>query len=841
LDARTKTSRIVLAFEPPRVTLVVDDEKADEGLVEVGAALDDLDGDRLRLERLRGAIDHAADRETLRQLCERHADAQADLGGAMAEALLPRSLRASLEQLLNASEVDVGRVEFGISTGSRQSREGRDLVGMPWEALEIGSSGTPLALRPTVDVYRVSGGIPRTSRRPPGPLRILAAVAQPLEDESVDELDGDIEVGYLQQVLEEADSGVQMVAAAAKVEGLEAILGSGRFDVLHLSAHGMPGFLRLEKWDGQGVDLPGSELKKMMKGAFTEFVVLSSCFSAQDGHGLRGAIQRGSVAMNSLQPAAISSVAAEVSDSGAPAVLAMGEAVSSGFALALCARVYRDLATGKSSVLRAVSDARRSLAAGLDDEGGHWTRLLEWATPILYLSRDPSFPPGETPSHGADDPRLVDIARELGALVRSPYVARPGIDQQIWNFIQGESDAVLLCYGPPGTGKTAAVARALLRTPVRGVAVMTGSQDADAVLASFADAVLIGRPNDEDAINVADTLRDRRLGCGERVDALSSYAATSGHLPTAVLWDRFDPMLDLRPPGKQSDPLIYEVGDEGVVELLERLRDAHAPKLKLLITARSHFRLRGHSGPALPAFNVGAMTEGQSRRLLELWLPVEARPDGLCGYFMREIGGNPGAAVELGEALRSDSGGVSPAELAELIGEIRRGIATVASLETIWGALDPHSRAAAARAAVFRRPVPRQTIYGQSTPSGRRLEAADPEQFARLKILTNHPARDVDLDVVDWDAAELSEELLRHLGEDIEQFPWLALTWTGVFSRFDGLMALGLLGVHATLYADPDEYNVLVPRWAAPYFESWGQEEAREGHLRALEYWLSSP
>jgi hypothetical protein len=88
----------------------------------------------------------------------------------LGESFLPGPVLSQLAKVLAAAERAHQPVRFGLAVPP-------ELAGLPWEALPSPDGRGPLALHPLVSVYRKTDAA--ATRRLPGPLRIVVAIAAP--------------------------------------------------------------------------------------------------------------------------------------------------------------------------------------------------------------------------------------------------------------------------------------------------------------------------------------------------------------------------------------------------------------------------------------------------------------------------------------------------------------------------------------------------------------------------------------------------------------------------------------------------------------------------------------
>lgn len=242
------------------------------------------------------------------------------------------------------------------------------LAALPWEALWDPTDGAYFCDRGDLVVVRWLrvAESPRASPRSRPPLRLLALLPDPRDEEP---LDGAAEWTAIRRSLARSGTGREVAGELIDpptLEGLRRRLDRGSCDVLHVVAHGLPGgpgeggLLSLEN-DVGGVDeVGGAELVRAFEvGAPPRLVVLNICHGAE----CSGDDPFDGMAQTLLRR-------------GVEAVVAMGSAISDAAAICFATAFYDALAEGQT-VEAAMVAARRRL--GLSPQ------RHELATPVLYM------------------------------------------------------------------------------------------------------------------------------------------------------------------------------------------------------------------------------------------------------------------------------------------------------------------------------------------------------------------------------------------------------------------------------------------------------------------------
>ena len=204
----------------------------------------------------------------------------------------------------------------------------------------------------------------------------MAARIKTINGITVDAIDVDGEQIAMKEALGELEDGRVKLSwvPSAKARDLRRMVGRGddqaRWDIVHFIGHGgfdadrVMGYIVVQEAGGsKGARLYADDLKDILlqPGRKPKLVVLNSCSGAQG------------------QPGELfSSTAAELIQSGIPAVVAMQFEISDNMGVAFSNAFYTYLADGLS-IERALANTRADLKA--DNFG-------EWISPVLYMRTD---------------------------------------------------------------------------------------------------------------------------------------------------------------------------------------------------------------------------------------------------------------------------------------------------------------------------------------------------------------------------------------------------------------------------------------------------------------------
>jgi O-acetyl-ADP-ribose deacetylase (regulator of RNase III) len=311
-----------------------------------------------------------------------------------------------------------------------------ELAALPWELMHNGEGF--LALRRDVTFVRqIPSPVPEQPPEVSGPLRILAASANPIDmvPLDLDAIRRALEEG-LRDLLASGRAAVTWLEHATAAE-LRRTVREG-YQVVHFEGHGgfepesQGGYLVLEDEGGRSVLLDAENAASLIKGAMPRLVVLNVGYSAARGRG-----------------AEVQSLAEALGGSGVPAVVAMQWPLRDVDAMAFYRGFYTALGAGLGLDV-AVAEGRRAieLEAGPDEESAAW-----WAAPVL-VSRTPvpAFRPlpawlARLSPEAGEAVRYAEAFRRAAGLdkVTTPhllaglYRESEGITRQLLTLFDGEA------------------------------------------------------------------------------------------------------------------------------------------------------------------------------------------------------------------------------------------------------------------------------------------------------------------------------------------------------------------------------------------------------------------
>ncbi|WP_373861850.1 tetratricopeptide repeat protein [Actinomadura hibisca] len=511
-----------------------------------------------------------------------------------------------------------------------------ELADLPWETLTPPGMTEPLALHPRVHLFRSVGNGGRRVDAPPGPLRVLVAMADPDRSDGVS-LDLEAELAKILDAVERPRRGAADRPGAfvnilnlGTVEEIREALLQQPYHVLHISCHAAPGKLLLE--DAQGaVDEVTTERfvrECLPAGRAVPLLVLSGCSTAlgagkdaEDEQNLSG-LARGLVA------------------AGVPAVLAMTAPVTDPYATELAGALYYELAMRESpDVLAAVSDARRLLEEGRRRlaEGTVKASLVEWATPALFLAGKPEAL--YDPKQEFEEIELP-VGPELAAAVPLRKVGQFVGRRRELRALLSEHPHVLL-HGIGGVGKSSLAAE-LLRRLGRSAGMIVsavGTTTPDQLLGDLGLCLL--RDSEDEAVRrLANEIRQPAHSWQDRLKMLAPLLA---RVPVTLLLDNFEDNL--------RDTAGHEVGNEYLSEFLAawiRMSGVH----RTLITCRYTFALPQRAHRRLKFRHLGPLSLAEARKLMWRLPGLDALSGEERVRAWADVGGHPRTLEYLDALLR---------------------------------------------------------------------------------------------------------------------------------------------------------------------------------------------
>ncbi len=516
------------------------------------------------------------------------------------------------------------------------------LLSLPFEAARLPDGRAP-ALQPGVHVARqLAGAVAHGVEPLAGPLRILAAVAAPDEDQTASvPLDRERELQTLLDVVDRAggDGRAQVtILEVAHPDQVRQALLAQSYHVLHISGHGTAGLIEMEDEDGRAVPVSPAGLADAIRasGRSLPLVFLSSCLSGLDAAGTAGFAQ-GLLA------------------GGIPQVVAMQRSVSDWYATRLAGAFYRHLGAMQAPLAgHALALARQEVETErqqLISRGERGPGLqAEYATPALFqrLAGDerPLLDGGLPPQPLRAVPPFATTAQMpilkegdlIGRRRELRRITRTLLDDPRTVAGQG-SKAGVLVQGIGGVGKSALAGRVMARLHTQGwIAAVALGRWGLGELAATVGAQLLGQTNPE-LQRAAALLLQTTLPDEARLQVLGQLLAGQRLL---LVLDNYEDNLALL--GREFlDPASEAI----LLALLGSARQG-----KVLITSRYPLPA---GGEWLASEHLGPLSLAETRRLIYRLPALAGGEPQFVSLALRQIGGHPRTLEYLDAILRHDA------------------------------------------------------------------------------------------------------------------------------------------------------------------------------------------
>ena len=597
-------------------------------------------------------------------------DALEEIGSLMGEVFLPGAVGEALTRVLAKARSQTIPVEFAVDLTECPE----ELRGLPWEGLRHRGVDGPLALHPLVVFYRLAVASP-TPRRVEGPLRIVVAIAAPLDGEP--KLDYESELRNIVASVREARAGgaeVRIVTFATTAE-IKKALGAGDVHVLHISCHGSAGRLILEDENGSARPVTARTLieEAIPPGKMPPVICLSACDTNVTD-----------------RPNNLPAVADELVSSGAPAVIGTETSVSDRYATLVFARVYAELAkatepdpatalaAARREVLRACESSERSRDRGEQVLSGWSVVTIQAAS-----SRETLFDPEAVRSGQRAPSKSIPMLGKIPALKVGSFVGRRREQLEIPRFLADEDRGGVVLHGIGGIGKTSLAGEILRRSreqrPDLVVVTVSGTITAEGLLNRIITELritLLKQRSDSDHLGILNMLGDPRAieDWDTRVRIMQDDFL--GQVPIIIVLDNFEDNLQ---PIQKDDNSHHDgpknhgkrrIADQRLADFLAVLARTPGPS-SLLITCRYRFELPDDGGEYLRWWGLGPLSFSETLRLAWDLPHVEALDDYQLHVLWASIGGHP-RTLEMLDALLGHGRGRLPRIEQELRQRLKR-------------------------------------------------------------------------------------------------------------------------------------------------------------------------
>jgi len=597
-------------------------------------------------------------------------DALEEIGSLMGEMFLPGAVGEALTRILAKARSQTIPVEFALDLTECPE----ELRRLPWEGLHHPEVDGPLALHPLVVFYRLAVASP-TPRRVEGPLRIVVAIAAPLDGEP--KLDYESELRNIVASVREAKAGganVRIVTFATTSE-IKKALDAGDVHVLHISCHGSAGQLILEDENGKARPVTARTLieEAIPPGKMPPVICLSACDTNVTD-----------------RPNNLPAVADELVSSGAPAVIGTETSVSDRYATLVFARVYAELAKApEPDPATALAAARRQVLQACENSersrDRHEQVLSGWSVVTIQAasSRETLFDPEAVRSGQRAPSKSIPMLGKIPALKVGSFVGRRREQLEIPRFLADEDRGGVVLHGIGGIGKTSLAGEILRRSreqrPDLVVVTVSGTITAEGLLNRIITELritLLKQRSYSDHLGILNMLGDPRAieDWDTRVRILQDDFL--GQVPIIIVLDNFEDNLQ----SIQKDDNSHHDGpknhgkrriaDQRLADFLAVLARTPGPS-SLLITCRYRFELPDDSGEYLRWWGLGPLSFSETLRLAWDLPHVEALDDYQLHVLWASIGGHP-RTLEMLDALLGHGRGRLPRIEQELRQRLKR-------------------------------------------------------------------------------------------------------------------------------------------------------------------------
>ncbi|NEO83596.1 MAG: CHAT domain-containing protein [Spirulina sp. SIO3F2] len=365
-----------------------------------------------------------------------------------------------------------------------------DILALPWELLHIPDGNFLFHSNPRISIRRqfnVTGGFNLVEFEPKAAVRILFVVSRPKDAGFIDPRSDAQAV--LDALAKEGEGKVAVeFLRPATLSALVDRLEDDRqppIDIIHFDGHGVydpdgrlfqearasdglsltrstpaeaanMGYLLFEDDKGGRALISAEKLASMLNEQNVGLIVLSACQSAMVGTAENKAEDKENTTDETPESGVMGSVAARLTHSGIPAVLAMTHSVLVATTRELFGQFYRGLARGQG-MGEALDNARRQLylhpERGTRVRGQHQEitlRLQDWFLPALYQAG------ADTPLLTKATPTMPEPATQWGNLPELQEAGFWGRSRELWLIERAFAHKTrrLTISGFGGQGKT---------------------------------------------------------------------------------------------------------------------------------------------------------------------------------------------------------------------------------------------------------------------------------------------------------------------------------------------------------------------------------------------------
>ncbi|WP_211483017.1 tetratricopeptide repeat protein, partial [Actinomyces glycerinitolerans] len=582
-------------------------------------------------------------------------DALDEMGAVLTRVFLPGEAGAALSQIIAKAEAQTVPVELALDVSARH-----DLRDLPWEAMHVPGTGQPLALHHLVTFFRKAVASP-APRRVPGPLRIVVAIASPIEG-GAGALDYQAELRAITTAVREARSAnarVRIVQFATTRE-IRRALEQEKPHVLHISGHGAAGLLVLEDKDGAARRISAQELieEAIPSGGMPPLICLAACES------------------NAAAGAEAASFADELVAAGAPIVIGTEDAVSDHYATLVFSKVYAELAAAPYpdpvyALAQARREVRRICAESSNPRQQTEQVLAGWSVVTVQASscgQQIAAPP-EKDAQASAPLASVRAMNSLPSLGTGLFVGRRREQLRVPQFLLSDTHAGVVFHGIGGIGKSTLTAEVLRRTaelqPVlvvdmRGIVRVEElfQRIVSRLRVSFSDQL-----TDPQVNQLLGLLANTEIAWSERLDLLQGTLLQQ--IPLILVLDNFEDNLTFTDGAyRLTDPLLAEF----LVQYL-----TVTGRGRLLVTCRYRFSLPEDATAALEWIALEPLSFAETTHLAWSLPQLDALEAADLQTLWAGVGGHP-RTLETVDALLNRGRGRLPRITRELRGRLRSSL-----------------------------------------------------------------------------------------------------------------------------------------------------------------------
>lgn len=442
----------------------------------------------------------------------------------------------------------------------------KGLANLPWELLHDGNCFL-VEKQPTIIPVRwVSNGKPIASANFPQnrPLNVLFMATSPLGVEP--ELDYEAEEGKILEATKRTPVDLRVEESGCLTELAYVVreYETGYFDIFHLTGHAThedekPCFLTEDEYGNQ-VYSNTAAIAKALAYRLPPLIFLSGC---RTGY---------------FADSAVPSMAEEILNMGATAVLSWGERVRDSDATAAASQLYWELSQG-GTVTEALSSTYQAL---IQQQAPDWHKLRLYVANTLPQTLVTTFwtpgrkqlPKSSTTVEFRDDEKRLRVAK------REDFVGRRRQLQNCLRTLKTDNDKVgVLIQGMGGWGKSSIASRLWERLPEHEKILWWRDIDESKLIKKLSSKLI--KPELREIRTALEATDD---GLDVKLPYLFSQLAEQGEKPLLLIFDDFEWNLDPREGRYILKPEVVSILS-ALVQAVQETGTTH----RLIITCRYEF------------------------------------------------------------------------------------------------------------------------------------------------------------------------------------------------------------------------------------------------------------